>query len=290
MDGRATPAWNAGQPLLPSEPATLSVGTLEPLTATSRQRPIRGSAVECARDAQAFRLPPDCVRKALHPESVSPVQAIPVHPLEEEMVIVRSRPRDVRHFRELYESSLDHGGLHCATTTAYAVGARVLTDVYFPGLPNPVLIQGAVVARRAVCERRCTRGGVLVAFDKTEIAKRDFLLSVADQRYSHAVRREHVRLPVDIPVRWSLAAASEWTPGALRDISVGGMQLVAREVLDVGSDIGVNLAVPGRAKPARLDGRVVYANSPYYGIQFSGCESGGGGRRRREIIRRLAHL
>lgn len=206
------------------------------------------------------------------------------------MEIVRVRPRNGRHFLELYEATLEHGGVHCATLAAHAVGTPVLADVYFRELPNPVLVRGQVAARRAVGAQRAPRTGGLVAFDDAEVAKRDFLLRVANSQEAQVAQRRHVRLPVDIAVQWSALDTREAAEGVLRDLSIGGTRLVAPADLALGSNLNIRFHAPGVDEPVALEGTVVYASAPQYGIEFASHGRGGRARRHRELLRRLMQV
>ncbi|MBK8480171.1 MAG: PilZ domain-containing protein [Proteobacteria bacterium] len=232
--------------------------------------------------------------RTLHPalwrESVPGLLSAIVQRLEAEMEIVKVRPRNGKHFLELYEATLEHGGVHCATLATCAVGTPILADVYFRELPNPVLVRGQIVARRALGTKRSLRAGGLVAFDDTEAAKRDFLLRLARSQALAVARRRHVRLPVDIAVQWSALEMREPAEGALRDLSIGGTRLVAAADLALGSNVNLRFTAPGATEPVGLDGTVVYASTPQYGIQFAANGSGRGAKQHRELIRRLVQM
>jgi hypothetical protein len=189
-----------------------------------------------------------------------------VRSMEQAIEILPCHLRNAEHFLELYDSDLEYGGLNCASARALPLGTRLVVEVTFPELPNPVLVRAIVVNQRSRTHAE-HEAAVLVSFQPEEVAKRDFLLKVARRQIVAAPRRRHKRMPVDIPVRWSEAQSTESFAGSLREISAEGAQLVTAAEPQVGAAIRLFFDHPTHPDTAFVQGRVIYANRSCYGIR-----------------------
>jgi len=202
------------------------------------------------------------------------------------MRILKVRFRDAESFLSAYAAEHPFGGLFCPTTTALEAGEELLVEVGFPKLPNKTLLRGTVISWRNAIPRLRVRAGAVVAFAASEDNKRLFLLDVAEGKRQDAIKRRHARVPIIVPCRWRLADATDEMEARLRDISVGGAQLLTEEHLDTDEDIVVELIAPGGARPISIVAKVRNSVPDGYGLRFI-YRDGGGSRRLKEVVRRL---
>ena len=202
------------------------------------------------------------------------------------MEIIRIRFKTAEDFLEYYKD--DEGPqLFCPTTTRLNEGSEIIVDINFPELPNRAMVRGEVVWWRPALPRLRVRAGALVAVDEEEYDKIDFLMDVAEGNGDKYHKRKFARLPVDVPVRWRPHESAEFRSGDLNEISVGGALLKSHETLPIGTEIVLELTLPGAKAPTTLAGRVTYTKDGFgNGIKFL-YRDGGGSRRIREIIRRI---
>jgi Tfp pilus assembly protein PilZ len=206
------------------------------------------------------------------------------------MEIIKVRFKNRNEFLEHYSADGEAGSMFCPTTTPLEEGQGVVVDINFPGLPNKTLIRGTVVWWRQALPRLRVRAGAKVAFDPKEADKRDFLMAVAEEGADQFQKRRHARLPVDVPVRWRPAQDPDFREGGLDEISVGGALLKSEEMLPIGSEVIVELLLPGASAPISVAGKVTYNNPDEgNGIKFL-YRDGGGSRRIREMLRRIQTL
>jgi len=202
------------------------------------------------------------------------------------MHVLKARFRDTQAFVDAYNPELPHGGLFCATTRPLERDEEVLVEVNFPDLPNKMILRGTVLDWRAALPRLGVRAGAMVAFADDEAEKKDFLLEVAAGKRTGAVKRRHARLPVEMTIRWRPVTSPDLQQARLRDISIGGAQLVTDAALAVDDDVFVDLVAPGGAQPISIAAKVSNKTPGGYGISFI-YRDGGGSRRLREVVRRL---
>ncbi|PID38527.1 MAG: hypothetical protein CSA65_04825 [Proteobacteria bacterium] len=202
------------------------------------------------------------------------------------MRVLKARFRDADAFLEAYSDEPPQGSLFCPTTTPLEEGQEVVVEISFPELPNKTMLRGTVLSWRSALPRLRVRAGAEVAFDAVDDDKRLFLLEVAAGEHQDAVKRRHARVPVEVPCRWRLADVAESAEGTLRDISIGGAQLIIDEELELDSDVVVELTAPGGAQPISIAAKVSNAIDNAYGLRFI-YRDGGGSRRLREVVRRL---
>lgn len=202
------------------------------------------------------------------------------------MRVLKARFRDADAFLEAYSDETPQGSLFCPTTTPLDEGQEVVVEISFPELPNKTMLRGKVLSWRSALPRLRVRAGAEVTFDAVDDDKRLFLLEVATGKRQGAVKRRHARVPVEVPCRWRLADAAEIADAVLRDISIGGAQLITDDEIAVDSDVVVELTAPGGARPISIAAKVSNALDNAYGLRFV-YRDGGGSRRLREVVRRL---
>lgn len=203
------------------------------------------------------------------------------------MRLLKARFKTRDAFLEAYDDSVPTGGLFCATTTSVAEEDPVVVEIHFPGLPNKMLLRGVAQNWRSAVPRLGVRAGALVVLDAQDRDKIDFIVGVArGELHPNAVKRKHPRLPVEFMVHWKAATASESVAGQLRDISIGGAQLLTTEPLEIEQDIFLELMTPGGAQPISIASKVTCKTPLGYGLRFVYRDSGGS-RRLREVMRRL---
>lgn len=202
------------------------------------------------------------------------------------MRLLKARFKSKKGFLEAYDDTHPQGAIFCPTTRALAEGEAVAVEVYFPDMPNKMLLRGTVLSWRSALPRLRVRAGATVAFDSDEAEKREFILAIAAGERRDAVKRRHPRLPVEVPVRWRLVNSTDLLEAQVRDISIGGAQLITEEPLAVDDEVVVELTAPGGAQPFSIAGRVTNITEGGYGVRFI-YRDGGGSRRLREVVRRL---
>jgi Tfp pilus assembly protein PilZ len=202
------------------------------------------------------------------------------------MRVLKARFRTKEDFLEAYSEDHPHGGIFCATTEALEVDEAVVVELHFPELPNKMLLSAKVVSWRAAVPRLRVRAGAQVAFDEAQKSKVGFVLERVAGQWEGAVKRKHARLPVEIEVQWKLASTADSNAASLREISIGGGQLVTEATLEIGDDLVVDMTVPGGSHPFSIASKVTYRTPNGYGLRFI-YRDGGGSRRLREMVRRL---
>lgn len=202
------------------------------------------------------------------------------------MQILKIRFRTNNEFSQAYQGELEGGGLFCPTTTPLRAGTPVICELSVPALPNKVLIRGTVRAWRPALPRLRVRAGATVEFATEEAEKRDFIVETVKGQRAPTPRRRHTRLPVEVPVRWRTSQSADFAPGGLSEISVGGALLRADSLIDIGTEVILEITPPGAVSPIPISGRVTYHSNGASGIKFQ-YRDGGGSRRLRELIRRL---
>ncbi|MBW2733592.1 MAG: PilZ domain-containing protein [Deltaproteobacteria bacterium] len=203
------------------------------------------------------------------------------------MLVLKARFKSKKGFLEAYDDSHPQGAIFCPTTRTLEEGEAVAVEIYFPDLPNKMLLRGLVLAWRSALPRLRVRAGAMVAFEADEAEKREFILAIAAGERRDAIKRRHPRLPVEVPVHWRLVNSAELLHAVVRDISIGGAQLITEESLAVDDEVVMELMAPGGAQPFSIAGRITNMTEGGYGLRFIYRE-GGGSRRLREVVRRLS--
>lgn len=202
------------------------------------------------------------------------------------MRILKTRFKTRDAFLEAFQKTPAPGAVFCATTQPLAKNEPAVVEIYFPSLPNRVLVRGTAVWWRRALPRQRVRAGCLVAFDVDEKDKIRFVLEAADGGAEPRVRRRHARLPVRLPVRWSTAGSRVSSPTHIEEIGIGGALLVTEARPPIGTEIVLDLLLPGAARTSALSARVTYVAPTGIGLRFL-YRDGGGSRRMREMIRRI---
>jgi Tfp pilus assembly protein PilZ len=201
------------------------------------------------------------------------------------MRILKARYKTKGAFLEAFQKTPAPGGIFCATTQALGKNEPAVVEIYFPELPNRVLIRGAALWWRRALPRQRVRAGCFVVFDAAEKDKVRFVLGSADEGRPR-VRRRHARLPVRLPVRWSQSGAPVTVATHIEEIGIGGALLVTEARPPIGTEIVLDVLVPGAARPSALAARVAYVAPTGIGLRFV-YRDGGGARRMRELIQRI---
>lgn len=203
------------------------------------------------------------------------------------MQILKARFHSREDFDEAYSADLPSGGLFVPTTTPLSAGDKVVVEVFLRGLPNKVMLRSEVMSWRPALPRLRIRAGALVAFLPEENEKTNYMLAALEGQVKVRKRR-HTRLPVVIPVTYHSEGNLENHSGELVEISLGGALLrsTGAPLPPLGSDLVIEVLLPGGAVPVPLSGRVAYLSEAGAGIKFL-YRDGGGSRRIRELIRRI---
>jgi uncharacterized protein (TIGR02266 family) len=207
--------------------------------------------------------------------------------------ILKARYRSAADFLVAYQASFPYGGLFFPTREHVTVGELVLAEVRFPELGDRLLVRSFVAWRRSARVREGTPAGVGVEFLASEAQKRDFLLSAAKGEVPHVVARKHRRIPVNMPVAWTVREERSRLAAVVEDIGAGGAFLRTAEQRPVGTPVVVEITPPGGAAPLAVEGRVAWARAQHghegLGVEFR-CRDTGGLRRLKELCRRLERL
>ena len=203
------------------------------------------------------------------------------------MQILKVRFRTNVEFQEHYQPELPNGGLFCPTTAPLPVGAPVIVELSVPGLPNKVLIRGAVRGWRPALPRLRVRAGATVEFAAEEADKRAFIVDTIAGDRAPSARRRHTRLPVAVPVRYRTNEGADFLEAGLTEISVGGALLSTATPLPIDTDVILEIKPPGAVSPLSISGKATYhLPNGGTGLKFI-YRDGGGSRRLRELVRRL---
>ena len=203
------------------------------------------------------------------------------------MEILKVRFRTNSEFDEHYQSEYPGGGLFCPTTSALDEGQDVVVELSAPALPNKVLIRGQVRSWRPALPRLRVRAGAFVEFGEKECDKRDFIVATISGELENPPKRKHVRLPVDIPVRYRIDGSAEFVDVQMQEVSVGGAMLATECPLDLDTDLVLEITPPGAVRPISISSKVGYhLPNGGTGLKFV-YRDAGGSRRLRELVRRL---
>src|SRR5215470_9790005 len=78
-------------------------------------------------------------------------------------------------------------------------------------------------------------------------------------------RRQYVRVPVSLPVDFSLEGDPAQLSGSVLDLGAGGMRLVAPQDMPPRATLDIRFRLPGKPSAIRVRGRVVL--SAYLGAE-----------------------
>jgi hypothetical protein len=203
------------------------------------------------------------------------------------MVILKLRIKTADEWRELAPGESVAEPIFVPTTDELETGQSVIVEVASQLLPNKVLIRGTVQAWRPALPRMRVRAGATVELGSDEQAKLTFLNDVLSGQRTDVPRRRHLRLPVNVPVRYRLTNSPSFIDSAISEIGVGGALLTTPSPLPIDTELTVEVTPPGAAAPLAIAGRVSYhVPNGGSGLRFV-SRDGDGDRRLRELIRRL---
>jgi Tfp pilus assembly protein PilZ len=202
-------------------------------------------------------------------------------------MILTLRIKSPEEWRELAPGDSVRDLVFVPTTDELQAGTSVIVEISSQLLPNKVLIRGTVQSWRPALPRMRVRAGAHIELATDEQIKLTFLHDVFSGKRRDVPRRRHHRLPVQVPVRYRLAASSSFVECALSEIGVGGALLVTTEPLPIDTDLTLEIVPPGAAAPLAIACKVSYHTpSGGSGLKFL-SRDGDGERRLRELIRRL---
>lgn len=69
-------------------------------------------------------------------------------------------------------------------------------------------------------------------------------------------RRQYLRVPIELPIHYQVAANEEWYMGVMLDLSAGGCKLITSNEYSVGTLITIEWEVHG--KPVMLPGTIIF--------------------------------
>lgn len=81
-------------------------------------------------------------------------------------------------------------------------------------------------------------------------------------------QRRHARAPINVPVSFAVKGKAEDQSGLGKDISLGGMFVETDQPAPFGSNLMVQLTLPGAEGPLSLPGVVRWVRDGGMGIQF----------------------
>ncbi len=192
---------------------------------------------------------------------------------------------DVRRDPETGEPT----GLTHQTKMQLSRKENVLVEVYFPGLPNRVLLRGTV---ESIEEGDVPRADV--AIWREDLSTLAFLVEqaqTAETSAQDAAARKHDRIPLGIPVDWQVAGSGDMIISSTDDVGAGGLQIRTLSPPPVGSMVTLNLSLePRSGKTLAIPGKVVWVRQDSefqgMGVQFM-PEEGDQRRQLRELLRRI---
>jgi Tfp pilus assembly protein PilZ len=203
------------------------------------------------------------------------------------MVILKLRIRTPDEWRELAPGESVSEPVFVPTTDELEAGQQVIIELSSQLLPNKVLIRGTVQNWRPALPRMRVRAGATIELATDEQTKLTFLHEVFAGHRTDVPRRRHLRLPVQVAVRYRVANSASFVESAISEIGVGGALLTTSEPLPIDTELTLEVTPPGAAAPIAIAGKVSYhVPSGGSGLRFV-SRDGDGDRRLRELIRRL---
>ena len=193
-------------------------------------------------------------------------------------------------FSAKYLSEFPNGGFFVPTRRRPEPGEPAMLSLRIGSRETPVLLRASVRWIRPGKIVPKVQAGVAVEFLATEAPGRDHLLSIA--RHDHGVHsvRRHPRIPVDLPIQWSVPGIVKRRFGLLEDISFGGASVRTKESIAEGADIFVTVFPPGATVATTMSARVVWTvEETAFGAAWRARDAGGI-RRIKELVRRLEQV
>jgi Tfp pilus assembly protein PilZ len=207
------------------------------------------------------------------------------------MTILKAVYGSAEEFFDHYLEDLSGGGLFIPMQAPLSVGDSVIVFVRGGLRAVPILLRGSVAWSRPGKHRPKTRAGIGVEFLASEKHRRNYLLALVRGEATVASGRRHQRLPVDLPIHWSLPGSPIDKPGVLRDIGRGGAFVETYESTQ-GTDVVLKVTPPGAAIEMPVSARIAWV-APGRGAGFGvswRARDPGGMRRIRELVRRMERL
>jgi len=194
-------------------------------------------------------------------------------------------------FSARYLAEFPNGGFFIPTRLAPRPGEPVMLSLRIGSRATPVMLRAVVrwIRRGKIMPK--VRAGVAVEFLPSEARGRDHLLSIAQHDASVTSARRHQRIPIDLPIRWSVRGSSRERQGVLQDISIGGASIRTCEPMEGDcTDVFLTVVPPGAAVAMEVSARVAWAASGVgFGLAWR-ARDGGGIRRIKELVRRMEQL
>jgi Tfp pilus assembly protein PilZ len=194
-------------------------------------------------------------------------------------------------FSARYMAEFPNGGFFIPTRLSPKPGEAVMVSLRIGSRATPVMLRASVRWSRRGKIVPKVRAGVAVEFLASEANGRDHLLAIAQRDSSVTSARRHQRLPIDLPIRWSVRGSSQEHRGLLQDISIGGASIrTALPVESEGTDIFLTVVPPGAEVAMEVSARIAWM-SPGVGFGLAWrARDGGGSRRIKELVRRMEQL
>lgn len=195
-----------------------------------------------------------------------------------------------RDFAEKFLDQFPNGGFFVPTRVRPNLGDPVMVSVRIGSRATPVFLRASVRGIQRGKRTPKVRAGVSVEFLPSEARGRDHLLSIARPEIAGTSARRHLRVPVDLPIRWSVRGKGEERAGLLHDISSGGARIRTKDWIAERSDAVVTIFPPGAAGPMEMLARVAWTEpGTCFGVSWR-VRDRGGARRIKELVRRLEQL
>ena len=183
------------------------------------------------------------------------------HSLPIKTVLFKNGHDFLRHFEEMD----GEGGLVVPSKLRYHPEEQVVLEIFFPPMPNRLLIRAEAVPHMA------SQGFAAFRFLTSETLKKNYLVRIAKKNIRVKRRRDR-RYPTNLEVTWRVDGVALRHPARLRDLSRGGLSLTTEWPPPVGTDVVVHLDLPGSQNKVILDGRVTWTTQTMktgaMGIQF----------------------
>jgi Tfp pilus assembly protein PilZ len=206
------------------------------------------------------------------------------------VVIIKVICQSRADFSAKYLEEFPNGGVFVPTRRVAKPGDPVLVSLRIGSRATPVLLRACVrwVRRGKIVPK--IRAGLALEFLPSEARGRDHLLSIARRESGVNSPRRHQRIPIDLPVQWTLRGQLEPRSGVLQDVSFGGASVRAKDWLSERDEIVVTVAPPGAAVAMAMSGRIAWTvPGVAFGVAWRARDVGGR-QRIKELVRRLEQL
>src|SRR6185503_7706973 len=106
--------------------------------------------------------------------------------------------------------------------------------------------------------RMRVRAGATIELATDEQTKLTFLHEVFAGSRTDVPRRRHLRLPVNLAVRYRLANSASFADSNVSEIGVGGALLTTTSPLPIDTELTLEVVPPGASAPLEIASRVSY--------------------------------